>query len=117
MKTVTIVPTVCKGKAAKWEGSVMLRLPTFDEKYEYIERISIDVDDDGSVQASKAKQIAGVREMVKISQKHYEKVDLKHKETGEVISSFEEMQYSEEMHAVLIEVAGMLLNGFKVGNG
>jgi hypothetical protein len=27
------------------------------------------------------------------------------------------MQYSEEMHAVLIEVAGMLLNGFKVGNG
>ena len=117
MKLVNVVPTICKGKAAKWEGSVTLRLPTFDEKYEYIERISIDVDDEGNVQASKAKQISGIREMVKISQKHYEKVELKHKESGELISSFEEMQYSDDMHAVLIEIAGMLLNGFKVGNG
>ena len=116
MKTLKIVPSICKGKAAKWEGSVTLRLPSFDEKFEYIERLSMEVDGEGNIQASQAKQIASVREMVKISKKHYELVELKSKD-GEEVKSFEEMQYVEELHGVLIEVAGMLLNGFKVGNG
>lgn len=115
MKTIKIVPSICKGKAAKWEGSVTLRLPSFDEKFEYIERLSMEVDGEGNIQASQAKQIASVREMVKISQKHYESVDLKSKD-GEHVTSFDDMQYVEDLHAALIEIAGMMLNGFKVGN-
>lgn len=117
MKTVNIVPSICKGKAAKWEGSVTLRLPTFDERYEYIESLNIKATDEGEIETmTTAKQIASVREMVKVSKKHYVTIDLKHKESGEEIKSFEEMQYVEDLHAVMIELATMLLRGFKVGN-
>lgn len=118
MKTVNIVPSLCKGKAAKWEGSVTLRLPTFDERYEYIEALNVKATEDGTVESMPlSSQLASIREMVKLSQKHYVSIDLKNKETLEEIKSFDDMQYIEDLHVVMIEVATMIIKGFKVGNG
>jgi len=117
MKTIKIVPTVCKGDNATWEGSVTLRLPTFDEKFDYIERLQVTVSEDGTVEGNQVQKLKSVREMVKISKDHYQEVNLKRKKTGEDVKSFEEMQYIEELHGTMVEIAGMLLNGFKVGNG
>lgn len=117
MKTIKIVPTVCKGDDATWEGSVTLRLPTFDEKFDYVERLQVTVKDDGTVEGDQVQKLKSVREMVKISKDHYIEVALKSKATGEDVKSFDDMQYVEELHGTLVEIAGMLLNGFKVGNG
>jgi hypothetical protein len=117
MKTIKIVPTVCKGDNATWEGGVTLRLPTFDEKFDYIERLQVTVSDDGTVEGNQVQRLKSVREMVKISKDHYQEVNLKSKKTGEEVKSFDEMQYVEDLHPTMVEIAGMLLNGFKVGNG
>ena len=117
MKTIKIVPAICKGGDATWEGFIVLRLPTFDEKFEYVERLQVVVKDDGTVEGDQASKVKSVREMVKMSQGHYVEVDLKSKATGEVVKSFDDMQYIEDLHGTMVEIAGMMLNGFKVGNG
>jgi hypothetical protein len=115
MKTVKYVPTICKGDTAEWTGFVVLRLPSFDEKYEYIESIQADlVDEEGGVNVS--NKLKSIRAMVKVSEKHYVEIALSHPEHGEV-KCWDDMQYNDDMHGVLVEVAGLVLNGFKVGNG
>jgi hypothetical protein len=52
--------------------------------------------------------------MVKISKKFYQEVSLK--SADEEVKSFDEMQYVEDLHQVLIEVATKMMNGFKLGN-
>ncbi|NBU34067.1 hypothetical protein EB118_06760 [bacterium] len=117
MKTINITPTICKGDDATWEGSVTLRLPTFDEKFDYIERLQVTVKDDGTVEGDQNQRLKSVREMVRLSKDHYKEVNLKNKKTGEEVKSFEEMQYVEDLHPTMVEISAMLLNGFKVGNG
>jgi hypothetical protein len=117
MKTIKIVPTVCKGEDATWEGSVTLRMPTFDEKFDYLEKLQVSVSEDGTVEGSQNQKLKSIREMVRLSKEHYLEVDLKSKVSKEEIKSFDDMQYVEELHGALVEIAGMMLNGFKVGNG
>lgn len=118
MKTVKIIPSICKADGSNWEGHVIMRLPTFDEKFEYIEAIGADIDEEDSVKKeSKMSQIKKVRSLVKLSLKHYQEVNLKNKATGELVESVDAMQYVDDLHAVMAELAGKLIEGFKVGNG
>ena len=115
MKTIKYVPSVCKGDAPKWQGSIELRLPTFDEKFDYIESMELGVNADGDVDSSSMHKVRSIRKLVKMSEKHYISVALKSSD-GVEIKSFEDMQYEDDMHTVLAEVSGLMLNGFKVGN-
>jgi hypothetical protein len=118
VKTVKIVPSVCKVSDAKWSGYVVMRLPTFDEKFDYIESLNVEMGKDGEVEGvSTMDRIKQIRKLVSASQKHYSEVCLENKETGEKVSSFDEMQYVDDLHAVMAEIAGKLVDGFKVGNG
>lgn len=117
MKTVNYVPSVCQGDAATWKGSILLRLPTFEEKFEYIEKMGINVDKDGDVESDKMTQVKSIRSLVKLSSAHYLEVNLSKLDGSEDVKSYDDMQYVEELHAVLIEIASKILNGFKVGNG
>lgn len=121
MKTVKIVPSLCKQEGSAWEGHVIMRLPSFDEKMEYIQELGEDIDADGEVGSVKKEspvaKIKQIRKMVAVSAKHYQEVHLKDKTTGLLVQSFDEMQYLEELHSVLIELSGKLVEGFKVGNG
>lgn len=118
MKSVKIVPNVCKGEAAKWSGYVVMRVPTFDEKFEYIENIGVSMKEDGTMDSDgSSNRISQVRKMVSLSQKHYMEVSLENKETGEKVASFEEMQYVEDLHGSLVEISGMMASGFRLGNG
>lgn len=117
MKTATIVPSVCKGEDATFDGSIVLKLPTFDEKFEYIEQLQVAINDDGTVEGDQRTKLKSIREMVKLSAKHYVEVSLKRKADGEDFKSFDDMQYADDLHGVLVEVASTMINGFKVGNG
>lgn len=118
MKTVIFVPSICKGDDAKWEGEVVLRLPTFDEKFDYIDQMNVEFTDDGSVEISKStERMRQVRKMVSLSEKHYVSVKLKAKDGSSEANSFEEMQYEQDLHEVLIEIGSKILHGFKAGNG
>ncbi len=118
MKTINFVPACCKGEGATHEGSVTLRLPTFDEKFDYIEQMSVMANDAGEIEKDVTmSKLRTIRALVKLSQPHYVEVSLKNKATGDEMKSFDDLQYSDEGHAVLMEVAGQLVHGFKVGNG
>jgi hypothetical protein len=117
MKTVKIVPAICKLEGSNWEGHVIMRLPSFDEKFEYMESLEIEVSASGEVETNKGSRLKQVRKMVKMSLPHYVEVNLKNNATGEHVQSVEEMQYVEDLHPTLTEIAGSLIGGFKVGNG
>lgn len=119
MKSICYTPNICKKEGSQWSGTITLRLPTFDEKFGYIESESFEDDGTGDVQAStKAIQrIKTARKLVAFSEKFYLNVDLKNLQTGEVINSFDAMKQEEEMFATLFEVSEKIISGFKVGNG
>ena len=117
MKTVTFVPTICRGEGAKYSGGITLRLPTFDEKFQYLEDTGIELNKDGEVEmGTTSDRMRMIRKMVKLSEKHYIVVELKNNATGEELKSFEDLQYDTDAHAILVEVATQLVSGFKLGN-
>lgn len=114
MKTFKFVPSCCKGDNAAYEGSIVLRLPTFEERFDYMEKC---VEAEGEKKSDVSNYIKSTKLMVSLSKSHYESVDIKHKESGEHFKSFDDLQYNPDMHAVMIEVGTMFIQGFKLGNG
>jgi hypothetical protein len=117
MRSIKYIPEICKGESPKFSGDITVKAFTFDEKFEYIQSLDVDVSSDGSVNVGNSNNIEKTRRMVKLSQKYYISVDLKNNATGEEIKSFEDMSYCEELHECLIEIAAKMLSGFKLGNG
>lgn len=117
MRTFEVIPSVCQGESPKWEGKLVLRKFSFDEKFEFIQAMDVEVSKDGSLEAYKtSQQLDRVRRMVSLSEKYYVSVDLVNKATGLKVNSFEDMTFEDELHPVLIETASKLIEGFKVGN-
>lgn len=115
MKTISYVPSICKEPESKWSGEIVLRLLTFDEKCEYIDQVQ-DMMEKFSALAPDKKNMKMARVMVQMSKPHYVSCKLKRAD-GLEISSFDEMQYEEDLHNVMVEVSGLMAQGFKVGNG
>lgn len=117
MKTVKIVPSICKDVDSNWEGHVLMRPFTFDEKYDFIEAIGIEVSDTGDVGTGvKNSRVKQAREIVRSSEKNYVEVSLLNKVTSEKVESFSQMKNEPELHDTLVELGGILINGLKVGN-
>jgi hypothetical protein len=94
-------------------GTVEIKVPSLDERLEYMETTGLDTaSEDGSINQT-AKNISILRKMLPIlKKKHLIKVELKDLD-GAVLDSYEALQYSEAGSEVLMECAGLLLSGFK----
>lgn len=116
---IMFIPKACKEEPARLIGHVVLRKPTFDEKYEYLSASGLSLDDEGKpVEIKDTKErIDFIRKVVAISRKHYISVDLTIVETGEKISSLEDLESCGECDDVLIEIGTQVFNGFRLGNG
>ena len=112
---IEYVPTQCKGKDKTFEGSLKIKLPTFDQKYLYMEQSGFSVNEKGEFEAG-MKQIPAIRKMVCFAKEHIVGVDLKKIKPSMEIKSFVQMSYDSDCDAILIEVAMQLMNGFKMGN-
>lgn len=117
MRSVDYVPSICKGENPAWKGSIKLRPPTFDEKYEYLENLGLNIDEQGAVKSETLEKIKSIRKLVSLSQKHYLEVSLERVSDSAKFVSFDDMQYEDDLHGVLAEVASLLVQGFRVGNG
>jgi len=115
MKTINYVPSICKEPDSKWSGDIVLRLLTFDEKCEYIDQVQDMIEKFGALEPDK-KNMKMARIMVQMSAPHYVSCSLKRAD-GLEVKSFDDMQYIEELHSVMVEVSGAMAQGFKVGNG
>lgn len=116
MKHVTYIPEVCKGENPTFSGTIILRPPTFDEKYELLEVSGIEIADDNSVKMpSGNSRLRLMRALVKASEKNYVTVSLKRLADGEEMKSFQDLSTAPDCHEILINVATELLHGFKMG--
>jgi len=111
MKTFKFVPSICKKEGSTWEGYVVIKAFSFDEKFEFLQSLDLN-----SESEAVKGNIERTRQMVKLSEKFYVEVSLKNLATEEVVNSFDDMSYCEDLHETLIEVGTKLLTGFKVGN-
>lgn len=130
-KTIQYIPSVCKTTTDNktkevikptFTGSVTLRKLTFDEKYDLMEAIGVEVsqDKDGEavVKTPEGKDtLALTRKLVKASLSHYEAIDLTRLEDGERFTSVDDLETDEDGHVILMEVSNKLFSGFRLGNG
>lgn len=114
MKEFKFTPEACKGENAVFSGDIILTAPTFDDRYDYIEKANFEMDENGQIKAG-LSQMPALRKMVKFSQKHYKEVSLINNKTAETYGSFDDLTYDPACDGILIEVAMALMNGFKLG--
>lgn len=117
MTAVKFVPEVCKGDSPSFEGFISIKMPSFDEKYGFMEELDLDVDENGQLAMSLKKNMSMIRRAVKASKSFYLHVELKHKATGKAFASFDDLSMDEKAHGILIEVATAIMAGLPMGNG
>lgn len=128
MKLLKYVPEACQGEDKKFDGSVEIILPTFDQKYSYLEEYAEfasgedptkEVEDDKLTLEEKKKRnllrIKQIRDIVRISKPHYHSVSIVKLSDGTKYESFDDLSYDDDAHAILIEIAPKLLSGFSLG--
>lgn len=112
---VEFIPSVCKDtedSKATFSGCIVMQVPSFDERYQFIEDSGIDVADDGGV-SRKGSNFSIIRNMVKASSKFYKEVKLKRLSDGMEFNSFEALSMDPECDSILIEVAKEIRGGFR----
>lgn len=110
MKTFEYVPTLAKGDTPTFEGSVLLKTPSFDDRFRFVEECGFETTVEGVIDSSQ-KQIKPMRTMVKISEEFYKKVSLKKLSDGTVYKSFDDLSFDPECTMILIEIASTLMGG------
>lgn len=116
MRTVKYVPEACKGEEKVFEGNLEIRLPTFDEKFEYLESLGMNLDDaEDLTKVSKLALLKSIRAMVRLSKPHYVAVNLKKIQSGEVYKTYDDLSTDPDAHGILTEVASKMLEGFSLG--
>jgi hypothetical protein len=122
---VTFVPSVCKpqedGSPQLYEGTVTMRMPTYDERLALYEEADIDVDDDDdnddekTKREKKKKRLRMMRAIARLAKDFVVAVELKRLSDGFVLSSWEHLSYESDASSVIQEVAGRLIGKFSVG--
>jgi hypothetical protein len=112
-------PSACRAKEvngvtelAMFSGTVTLKVPNFDERYQFIEDCGVNVADSGGVE-KKSSNFSILRSMVKNSEKFYISVELKKLSTGAEYNSFESLTYDPDCDSILMEVASEIRGGFR----
>lgn len=111
MKEVIYEPKACSKEGSLVKGNVKIRVPNMIERYEYISQVGFKANQDGQLENS-SDNLRSIAQMVKLSQPHYLEVNLKHND-GSSIKSFDEMLDNPDCDEIMIEISGMILNGFR----
>lgn len=123
---VKYVPKVCgeheerEGKKTKkvpatFSGHVLMRVPSFDERYEVLEQQNLEIEDGVVVSQAKENPFASLRVLVKNSEKFYVEVELVRLKDKKEFKSFAELSADPGCDVVLIDIAGAVRRSFQVG--
>ena len=112
MREMKYIPKECSGEDSKLEGHVVMICPTFDERMDYIDQCSFQLEEDGTVKGG-LSNLKSIRVSVGLSKKHYKEISLKRKDGSVEYKSFDDMAADSDMDSTLIEIAAVVMNGFK----
>jgi hypothetical protein len=119
MTQVVYVPSQCKDSKddagnlvpASFSGQVLVRPPTFGERCDYLEGVTLIEGPEAIVNIRRAKY------SVACAEKHVESVSLKRLSDGKEYSSFESLSIDGSCVVVLSDIARALMDGSFLGNG
>ena len=120
MKEISYIPKPCQESKdehgavtlALFSGSVKMRLPNFDERYDIIEKAGLKVSQTGEIDTS-GNAIQIIRNIVKVSKEFYVSVDIKKLSDGTEYKSFEDLSMDSDCDAIITDIARALRDGFK----
>lgn len=113
MKEIEVTPQACKKEGAIFEGSVKIKIPTAVQRYKYMADINFQNVNGGDIDAITSNQLLAVSKMIELSVPHYAEVNIKYKDGSGSFKSYEDLASDPSCDEILVEVAGMVLNGFK----
>lgn len=97
-------------------GSIIIREPTNIERTQYLVDSGIEFDESSAkgdaVKMNSKANLNALMFSLRASEKHYESVDVKHDESGDVFKSFEDLNDDSRTAAVMYEVARVVMHGF-----
>jgi hypothetical protein len=114
MKEIKFTPAAC-AEGKEFSGSVTMRVPMFDERYEVLDQMGIKIDkESGEAKLEDMGSFSSIRKMVKASIPFYKSVEIKHSDLRE-FKSVEDMLAEPDCDTILIEVAMAISRGFRPG--
>jgi hypothetical protein len=134
MKTIEFVPSVCKEREEEdehgkpvlvkgkpvivkptFQGSITLKMPDFFERQEVLKEAGLSVNEKGEVSIDRSNLLSNSIKLVKMSQKFYQKVNLKKIDGGQEYKSFEDLSMDPDCDEIISEVSSMMRAGFRPG--
>jgi len=106
---ISFIPESCKGEAALFEGSLVIRMPTADERCDYLAEANINFED--LKVAGGTAYLKPVASMMRSSYEHIVKIDLKKKADGKKITTVDDLKYDNDCFGILSELATKMTNG------
>lgn len=112
---ISFTPSVCTDSVnekgvpvpATFDGTLVIRLPSAEERMEYMSEANINVED--------LKSLKPMPYMMKKSYDHIVKIDLKKKSDGKKISTVDELRFDPDCFGIVTELAGKMMGGFVLG--
>jgi hypothetical protein len=116
MKNYDYIPGQDKENGeSPFSGKVILKIPKYLERLELVKKFQFGVNKQSEVEAS--DQVDSTMKAFELIGPHVVSVELEIKETSEKITDLEELGYYQEGLALMMELAGFILGGIKLGKG
>jgi hypothetical protein len=109
-----------KPKHKAFEGSVKLKMPGSKDRVSLIRSLKFEAkkeDYNGVSIESIHDDMVVAERMIDIVGSHVVNLDLKHKESGKVFKSLQELDIYKEGSELIGEIGNVLLSGVSLGNG
>lgn len=113
MKEAKIIPSVCVGEEATYEGFVVLRPPTVLERLKYVNDCGFQADEKTGEFGAQKDQLEKVLKMIEFAKPHFVKVEMKKKSDGYEYKSYEDLDSDPDCTNLIVELSAKVLAGFR----
>jgi len=115
----THTPKACKGKGAKYEGTVVINMPNYLERLKLMKECNVSFDnEDGetSVKLGSGGLDTAIA-LLEVTPRFIKKVSLKRKDGSRNFNSFEDMLDEPKLYKTCSEVSTLIFRGESLGEG
>lgn len=106
---IDYVPKPCRGDEAAFSGQVKIRPLEVLDKYELMDSLGIELSESGDIDVKSMSNWKTMIGLIKMSESHYESVNVVKKEDGREYKSFADLNQDLACEGILVDVAVALL--------
>jgi len=110
---IEYVPKACQGEGALFKGSVVLKVPSLEDRLGYL--ASIEELDELGGENKRSSMLKAQIKLLKFSYEHYVKIDLTRLSDTKHFSNLDDLRLDRDCQAILQDVSGKITEGFVLG--